>query len=90
EADFTSDYKFQVAIEYPFNFTRSGVPVRPNFTFSGATTATYNHLTGPFGYVLSDVFDLGVTVPAGTTFGIWTTIENALGAASPAGTMPQS
>jgi len=82
-----ASFRYQIGVEYPYNNTYSNIPNRKPVSFSGANVALYSGSSGP-GYILSDIYDFGVTVPAGTYFGLWTTQENALGASSPANSLP--
>jgi hypothetical protein len=88
DTDLPNSYTFQVGLEYPFTLAFSGIANRLAVTFGSANSATYVSGTGPEGYMLSDVVDFGSTVPAGTFFGLWTTVENVAGVSSPAGTLP--
>lgn len=88
DTDFANSYTFQVGLEYPYTLANTGIAARIPVTFSGANTAAYVAGAGPFGYILSDIIDLGSPIPAGAFFGLWTTVENTLGAGSPTGTLP--
>ncbi|MBI4979192.1 MAG: discoidin domain-containing protein [Spirochaetes bacterium] len=88
DTNYTNDYFFQVGFEYPYAASNTGIANRVPVTFSGSNVASYTAAAGPFGYILSDIIDLGYDVPADAFFGFWTTIENQLGSASPSNTMP--
>jgi lysophospholipase L1-like esterase len=88
DADLPASFNFQIGVEYPFNAAFAGIAPRAAVAFNGRNTASYVGGVGPFGYILSDIFDFGTTIPAGAFFGLWTTIENAAGAGAGHGAIP--
>lgn len=87
DTDLPNSYTFQLGVEYPFTPAFTGIAARIPVTFNTANTVSYTG-TGPKGYILSDVIDFGAVVPAGTFFGLWTTVENAVGASSASNSLP--
>lgn len=88
DTDFPNSYKFQCGfLQNAFNGT-TGIPSRLHVTFSG-TDPGYIPGVGPFGHVVSDIIDPGTPTIAGQPFEFFSTVENALGASSPANTLPQ-
>jgi lysophospholipase L1-like esterase len=82
-----SKFRYQIGVEYPYKKSYSNIPARKPVHFDGSTIVHYAGATGP-GYIVSDIYDFGKILPAHTFFGLWTTQENALGAASPANSLP--
>jgi hypothetical protein len=88
DVDFEGSFNFQIGVEYPFITSFTGIGPRAAATFNGRNMASYVSGAGPFGYIVSDIFDFGATVSAGNFFGLWTTIENAAGASAGRGAIP--
>lgn len=78
DTDFPNNFQFQVGIEYPYTASLTGIPARLAVTFGGSNVGSFDTVAGPFGWLVSDVIDIGSIVPAGTRIGIWTTIESAV------------
>lgn len=81
---------FQAAIEYPYQAAITGLSARNPVLFGGSETAHYDPTTGPFPAVVSDIYDLGVTVPAGTAIGSWVSLEFSARASQGASKLPTS
>jgi len=82
-----STFRYQIGVEYPYNNTYKNIPARKPVTFNGAMVVRNNSASSS-GYILSDIYDFGKTLPKGTFFGLWTTQENALGTKSPLNSLP--
>lgn len=89
DTNLTGSFNFQVGLEASYVSGNTGIPARIPITFSSANTVSYTPGSGPFGYIVSDIIDAGTTIAANAFFGLWTTIENALGAGSPTNSIPQ-
>jgi len=88
DTNYTNDYAFQVGFEYPYTAGNTGIAPRVAVTFGGSNVGTYTSTNGPYGYLLSDIIDLGYDVPTNAFFGLWTTIENLAGPLSASNTLP--
>lgn len=90
DVDFANDFNFNVGFEYPYVLGTTGIPNRTHFKFSGSDTGSYTAAGGPYGYLMSDILDLGQTIPANAKYGLWTTIENNDGVISASNTLPMN
>jgi hypothetical protein len=83
DTSFATNYNLQVGFEYPYVSATSGIPVRIPVTFSGNSTYAYNASSGPYGWAVSDIIDIGAIIPAGNFFGAWFLIESAAQTTAP-------
>lgn len=79
DTDLANNFNFQVGLEYPYTLAFTGCAPRTAATKGGSNILSYLAASGPRGYILTDWVTLPTPVPAGGTFGLWTTVEQPQG-----------